>query len=136
MLPSSYVLEGTNFLIPSTKVDQSGGIIFPMYNVYNSAPISYWPLLSPSTSVGMTIDELTELFIAPPHPLSVSERSDESLLNLHGSIQSPEPNTCQECTQSFPSNIEFKHHAKSLHQNAFECKCDKLYTCFNNLKHH
>lgn len=66
----------------------------------------------------------------------MSERSDKSLLNLHGLVQSPKPNTCQECTQLFHSNAELEGHAKSLHYNAFECKCGKLYARFDNLKRH
>lgn len=136
VLPSSYVLEKTVFLALSTEVDQFGGSILPTYNDYNLAPMPYWPLLSSSTSMGMTIGELTEVFIALSCLSSVSEKFDESLLNLHGSIQCSEPNTCQEYTQSFPSNAKLKHHAKSLHHNAFECKYGKPYARFDNLKCH
>lgn len=100
-----------DFLILSTEVGQSGGSIFSMYNIYNSAPIPYWLLLSLSILVKMTIGKSIEIFIAPLCLLSVCKRSDESLLNLHGLIQSPKSNTYQECTQLFPLNAELERHA-------------------------
>lgn len=84
----------------------------------------------------MAINQTAEESTAPPGPSSMSERSNERAPNLHGSIQSPEPNTCQECTQSFPSSAELERHAKSVHHAAFKCRCGKPYARLDNLKRH
>lgn len=94
------------------------------------------PFLSQSTSVGMVIHQTAEASTAPPRPSCMSERSNEKAPNLHGPIQSPEPNTCQECTQSFFSSVELERHAKSVHHAAFKCRCDKPYARLDNLKRH
>lgn len=92
--------------------------------------------LSRSTSVGLPIDAAAEVLIATPRPTSIGERSDESSPDLHGPIQTPEPNSCQECTQSFPTNVALERHARFLHHNSFKCKCGKPYARLDNLKRH
>lgn len=118
-------------------VPHSGNTI---YGVGNAVPQSYMPLLSQSIFLGLPIDATDEEFsIAPSHPTSVNEilhHDRTSPLGLHGPIQHMEPNTCQECTQSFPSTAELERHAKRLYHDAFKCKCGKHYARLDNLKRH
>lgn len=142
VIPSSYalketdLLQETDLLVPSTGADQFQDISLPACNGYGPAPTSYVPLLSPSTSAGMAIDATAEVPTVRPRPSSMSERSNESLPDLHGPIQSSQPNNCQECTQSFPSSAELERHAKFLHHAAFKCTCGKAYARLDNLKRH
>ncbi|MCJ1349837.1 hypothetical protein MMC31_008079 [Peltigera leucophlebia] len=128
-LPLSYALPETDLLTPSTGTEQSGDAFFPIHNVYNQ---SSTPLLSQSTSVGMAIDAPAEVSTAPPRPSFMSERSNESPPNLHDPIQTPELNTCQECTQSFPSAAELACHAKSLPLSARAAKPSLVLTTLSD----
>lgn len=94
----------------------------------------YVPLLSQFTPAGMAIDPTAKVSTAPPHPSFMSERSNERVRNLHGAIQSSEPNTCQEFSLSFSSELE--RHAKSVHHAAFKCTCGKSYLRLDNLERH
>lgn len=80
----------------------------------------------------MAIDPTAKVSTAPPHPSFMSERSNERAHKLHGAIQSSEPNTCQECSQSFSSSAELEGHAKSVHHAAFKCTCGKSYARLDN----
>ena len=118
-------------------VPQPGNTI---YGMGNAVPQSHMPFLSQSTFVGLPTDATDEeVSIAPPHPTSVNEilpHDSTSPLGLHGPIQHTEPNTCQECTQSFPSTAELERHAKRLYHDAFKCKCGNHYARLDNLKRH
>lgn len=135
-LPSCYTLEEADFLAPSTGVDQSGNTFFSTYDVGNAVPQSCVPFLSYTTPLGLPIDATAEIFIATHRPAFIGERSNESPHDLHGPIQTSKPNMCQGCTKSFHSTAKLERHAKSLHHNAFKCKCDKTYACLDILKRH
>ena len=94
------------------------------------------PLLSDSTPLEFPIDATAEVFVATHHPTFIGERSNEGLHNLHGLLQTLEPNLCQVCFQSFPSNAELERHAQSLQHKAFGCKCGKTYARLDILKRH
>ena len=120
-------------------VPQSGNTI---YDVGNVVSLSYMPLLSQSTFLGLSIDATDEVSIAPPphHSTAVNEKlhhNSTSSEGLHGPIQNTEqPNTCQKCTQSFPSIAKLERHAKQYKHDAFKCKCGNPYARLDNLKRH
>ncbi len=135
-LPLCYTLEAADFLSPATGVDQSGNTFFSSYDVGNAVTQSYVPLLSHITPLELPIDTTAEVFAATQRATFIGETSNESPHDLHGPIQTAEPNICQECTQSFPSITELERHAKLLHHNAFKCKCGKTYARLDILKRH
>lgn len=120
-------------------VPQSGNTIYDVGNVVSQ---SYMPLLSQSTFLGLPIDATDEVSIAPPphHPTAVNEKlhhDSTSSEDFHGPIQNTEqPNTCQKCTQSFPSIAKLERHAKQYKHEAFKCKCGNPYARLDNLKRH
>ena len=97
---------------------------------------SHMLFVSESTSPGLRIDAMPEVFIRIHRASFIGEWSNESLHDLHGLIQTAESNICQECTQSFPSTTDLKRNAKSFHHNDFKCKCGKTYARFDIFKRH
>ena len=136
-LPFCDASEKEDLLAPSPGFCQSGNNFFPTYRVGNTVPQSHVPLLSESTSLELLIDATAEVFVSTQHPTFIGERSnEEGLHDLHGPLQTLEPNLCQVCILSFPSNAELERHAQSLQHKAFGCKCGNSYARLDILKRH
>ena len=135
-LPLCHALEKEDLLAPSPEFDQSGNTFFSTYHVGNTVPQSDVSLFQQPTSLGLPIDATAEDFGATHLPTFIGERSNEGLHDLHGPLQTLEPNLCQTCIQSFPSTAELERHAKSLQHKAFECRCGETFTRLDVLKRH
>ena len=136
-LPFCDASEKEDLLAPSPGLDQSGNTFFPTYRIGNTVLQSHVPLLSESTSLELPIDATAEVFDLTHHLTFIGERSnEESLYDLHGPLRTLEPNLCQVCIPSFPSNAELERHAQSLQHKPFTCKCGNRYARLGILKRH
>lgn len=98
-----YPLPETDLLAPFT-----GGkpILKTPFSLYTICSTRFLRRCCPNPPpVEMAINATAKVSTAPPRPSFMSKRPFK-IPKIHCAIQSPEPNACQECTQSFPTVVE------------------------------